>query len=73
MGFFSSFVVAFYLLTQNFDVVFVVRVLTGLPKSQILTTKNPQLPLPSILLHSSGPNLDQSRTRMVWTHRLEEI
>ena len=72
-GFFSSFVVAFYLLTQNFDVVFVVRVLTGLPKSQILTTKNPQLPLPSILLHSSGPNLDQSRTRMVWTHRLEEI
>jgi hypothetical protein len=35
-------------------------------------TKNPQqLPLPSALLHPSNPNLDQSRTKIVWTRRME--
>ena len=57
----------------NFDPVSVVCVLTGLPKSQILMTKNlQQLLLPSTLLHSSNPNLDQSRTRIVLTCRMEE-
>ena len=53
-GFF--FVVAIIYLHEtsfDFDLVSVVRVLIGLPKSQILMTKNPrQLPLSAALLHS---------------------